>query len=105
MKKQIILLVFSVVILSAIVIAATLQWEREVLTCSDSDGGLNFNITGTASGLTLTGMNYSYTDFCTGQSTVNEYACSSNNGTFLQLWQQDCSTFGLDCCNGHCGKC
>ena len=89
--------VLIIVTLSAIVYAATLQWQRQVSTCTDTDGGLNFNVTGTASGVTLFGANYSFTDYCVNNNMLGEYACSTVNGTYLQFWHQGCN-----CVTGHC---
>ena len=84
----------------AIVFAATLERQFQVQTCSDSDGGLVFNVTGTVSGIKLSGANYSYTDFCKDTTKILEYTCFSNGtNNFVQGWSENCTN---GCANGHC---
>lgn len=97
-KKIILASIFSLVILSAFVYAAILIGEREVLTCSDSDGGIDFGTFGNVSGITLGGSPYSRTDFCLNSNTAREYACASNaTGVFVQLWSENCTCSGGVC--------
>jgi hypothetical protein len=63
--------------------------------CSDSDGGLNYNLPGT-----VVTNNNNYTDFCNATSTtlLNEYSCS---GTSMAVSQYNCPQ-GCDLSIGAC---
>ena len=44
-------------------------------SCTDTDGGFVLDVQGTVFGMSF-GVPYNYTDFCTGNNSVNEYYCS-----------------------------
>ena len=91
------------VLLAGAVLAATFIEQRKVLTCADTDGGVVTNVTGTVSGVTLVGGNYSLTDLCKTNTTLYEYACLTNaNGTYYQVWSENCASLGKTCLNGRC---
>ncbi len=96
----------SLFALAALVLAATLVQEEEVISCTDTDSGLNFTVKGTIFGLNLTGGNYTFTDKCKANNiTLHEGACffdASSNKTFAQVWSQNCSDFNMTCTNGKC---
>jgi hypothetical protein len=49
-------------------------------SCTDSDGGINENITGTVSEYyPQTGYTYNSTDFCSTNSTLNEFYCGGGD--------------------------
>jgi len=71
--------------------------------CSDSDGGVNLAVQGTARTYTIARNGSqstisSSTDTCTNSTTVTEYACTSN---VITSTQGACST-GTTCVNGAC---
>ncbi|MBS3092014.1 hypothetical protein J4466_01200 [Candidatus Pacearchaeota archaeon] len=98
-------IILLMIVLSAFVVFAWVKYSSwEVKTCTDSDGGLNKTIQGTAYGLLLDNQNYSFTDYCTQNNTVLvEFACSYNNpvynnsNTSLEMWFEPCT-----CSNGRC---
>ncbi|MEK6861315.1 MAG: hypothetical protein AABY07_05065 [Nanoarchaeota archaeon] len=59
--------------------------RRDNETCTDSDGGINYFVKGTA----RRGSNYA-TDFCMSNITLKEYYCSFNN---IGSVNQSCSVF------------
>ena len=65
-KNKILLFIFGVIAFSALVYAAFLISEEEVLTCSDTDGGVVVNVTGTISGQKLAPNfpDHTKTDLC-----------------------------------------
>lgn len=81
-----------------LVTAATLVKTKQVASCFDSDGGLNFTIQGNTTGMYLNNVTYSFNDYCYGNSTLREYSCSLVNGTaYVNLWEENCT-----CVNGAC---
>jgi hypothetical protein len=69
-------------------------------SCGDTDGGLIYNVTGTASGY-YGGLPYSYTDSCASGTNLNEYYCS---GTLGSSTAYACTDMGADyaCSEGKC---
>lgn len=65
-------------------------------SCSDSDGGVKYNVKGTVSGYYL-GKPYSHTDFCTGD-LLTEYFCSAYYGRKYY----NCVYTGKKCIDGAC---
>lgn len=65
------------------------------LTCTDSDGGINYYTFGIVT-LTNGSYNYNYTDYCSGNTTLYERYCS---GTQLKTTTHNCTYL----CNT--GKC
>ncbi|MFH1520113.1 MAG: hypothetical protein ABID61_00560 [Candidatus Micrarchaeota archaeon] len=63
---------------------------QQVITCSDSDGGINYNVKGTATNGTLT-----QTDVCSGDDVL-EYSCVGND---IYKLSQYCM---YGCSDGHC---
>lgn len=73
-------------------------------TCSDTDGGRNFLVRGTVSGILQTGLPYNLTDYCTSGTHILEYLCS---GSTPQSYLVGCSAPagvgpGYICQNGAC---
>ena len=66
-------------------------------SCTDTDGGTNYNITGTVSGY-MNNTQYSYTDYCSG-SILREYYCS---GTIPLSSMYPCNITARQCINGAC---
>ncbi len=66
------------------------------VTCTDSDGGLNYQLKGNISGKNASGQSYSYADSCIGNSVV-EYACKQSNYNVTIV-----SCFMETCINGAC---
>jgi hypothetical protein len=69
-------------------------------SCSDTDGGRNYTVTGTVSGY-YGGLPYNYTDFCNSTSVLTEYFC------IAQYWKYSNITCGVNgtgttCSNGKC---
>ncbi len=56
------------------------------VTCTDSDGGLNYSVKGDTFGISIDGSTWNKTDYCDG-SLVHEYDCngslSGNGGSFV----------------------
>jgi len=94
-KRLIFSFVLVVLFSSVFVFALTLLREVPVASCTDSDGGLNVNITGTISGATLNGTNFTRTDYCGTNITLIEFACF--NSTLAQEWSENCN-----CSSGRC---
>jgi len=69
-------------------------------SCSDSDGGQIYNVTGTVNG-TYNGTPYSYTDYCASGTNLNEYYCS---GTSNASTVYACTNMGANytCSSGKC---
>ena len=70
--------------------------KQQVATCTDSDGGLNYYVSGRAYGQFSNGTNYSYNDTCVNSTRLTEWSCSSgvansNTGNYCSL-----------CANGAC---
>lgn len=67
-------------------------------SCSDTDGGNNINVQGTASGY-YNNNPYSNADYCVDTGNVMEYYC---NGNSEASQQQSCGTdgYGSNYCNG-----
>ena len=90
-------------IFTTLIYAFTLVQETEVLTCTDTDYGLNESVRGTISGLTLQNKTYNKTDYCATQVsnlTLVEYACSYSNTTVkAQRWTHNCTN---GCSVGKC---
>jgi len=100
MKTKIALITLGIVFLSTVAIALTLITEREVLTCTDTDGGIDLTLQGVISGQRLTGGNYSHTDYCLNDSVIREYACGfKGNSTYTQQWEEsrNCTCSGGAC--------
>jgi hypothetical protein len=67
-------------------------------SCSDTDGGMVYTIKGTVSGY-YNSKQYSYTDYCTSNTVLKEYYCSSK----LQYsTSYTCSGTTNACVNGAC---
>ncbi len=91
-------------LLAAVVFAATtLHTEQQVLSCTDSDGGLNYNVDGNISGNDLNGTPYYFSDRCKDSDVLKEGACRVDNGTvYAQIWFHNCSDENKTCSNGRC---
>ena len=63
------------------------------IQCTDTDGGQNFDLQGTASG-----ANGNFTDICLGGNDLLEYYCESNNVTVTNITH----ACGVGCQNGAC---
>ncbi len=76
--------------------------------CSDSDGGVNYNVKGTATGISSSsGGEASRTDYCLsggsfppGSVFVMETYCNINN--YLDEHYYDCAKIGKECIDGAC---
>lgn len=103
MLQKTILGTFILVILIAMVYAFTLVQETKVLTCDDTDYGLNESVRGMIYGLTLTNQTYNATDYCAGKisnQTLVEHACYYGNNTVkAQKWLHNCTN---SCFAGKC---
>src|SRR3989344_6200666 len=71
--------------------------KQQVATCTDSDGGLNYYVSGRAYGQFSNGTNYSYNDACVNSTRLTEWSCSSgvansNTGNYC----------GSNCSSGAC---
>ena len=106
MKKNIGFVILGLLlILATVVVAWTLRQERQVMTCADTDGGLNEFVQGTSYGLDLNMNQYSRTDYCTNYYNLMEFACdnSTMNATYAQAWMHNCNTTNTTrCLNGAC---
>ena len=68
-------------------------------SCGDTDGGYVTTVRGTVSGY-LNGQQYSSTDYCVTNTTVNEYYCSGN---YAYDYSTSCITNStVRCSNGVC---
>ena len=65
--------------------------------CSDTDGGVVFDVQGTVSGYD-NGSPYNYTDYCNG-TMVMEYYCSGND---WYTYPESCNGNYTTCSNGAC---
>jgi len=65
--------------------------------CSDSDGGLNANQSGTASGRNGLGINGSWSDYCSGSVSLFEYYCDAGG-----IVQQNYIACPSNCISGQC---
>jgi hypothetical protein len=70
--------------------------SNQVPTCTDSDGGLNYYIKGTANNT----QGSTGADSCTSSATVKEYYCDSYTGQVLSI-NHNCLS-GESCVNGAC---
>lgn len=105
MKSKPLFVVLLMALLATFVYAAlNLVYEKEVQTCTDSDFGLNFSVTGTINGTALNGNPYSFTDVCKANNiTVREGACRFNaTAVYAQVWEKDCSDLNKTCMLGRC---
>ncbi len=68
-------------------------------SCSDTDGGIIYNVTGTVYVDSGNGTNYSVTDYCINNSTLREYYCVDPN-LGNASWVQYTCPFG--CSAGAC---
>jgi hypothetical protein len=66
--------------------------------CTDSDGGINYNLKGIVSGI-MNDNSYNYTDSCSG-NTLTEYACSIGNESYSTAY--NCNLTNRNCSNGAC---
>ena len=68
-------------------------------SCSDTDNGVNINVTGTTSGY-YNNNPYSNSDYCVGSEAIYEYYCS---GSYEQNNYQSCGTdsYGPNYCSGN----
>ncbi len=111
MKSKLLLGILVASVLAAVVYAAlTLIYEKEVQTCTDTDGGFNFTFQGNVTGLKLDNSTYNFQDECkfngdpSGDNvTVREGVCFVNaTKTFVQVWEKDCTDLNMTCQNGRC---
>jgi len=70
-------------------------------TCTDSDGGWNYGVKGTAVGFTGSGQPYNGTDTCSDSDFITEYACDESN---VVSRYRLCSEqlFNTECVDGAC---
>lgn len=105
-KRNLALGFFAIVAVAVFVSAATLQQERQVSNCFDTDG-LNFTVLGHTNGNELNSSPFNYTDYCFNSNVVVEFACDNrvvngSNQVFVQGWSQNCNNLGLSCVSGKC---
>jgi len=62
-----------------------------VATCTDSDGGRNYYVKGTTSGLNAGGLPASFTDFCDASSRLQEYICGTSGEVLFDYYTCSCS--------------
>lgn len=67
-------------------------------SCTDSDGGINENLTGEIYYFDDTGTQVTHMDTCQNKNTLTEYHCVSNQGQSIQI---NCGT-GRECTAGAC---
>ena len=88
----VIIAIIILIILLGILVFSKASIFRSPTSCSDSDGGKNYNVLGTAD------YNYkNYTDFCLNNSRLLEYYCATN--TSVRSVNYTCQ---YGCSNGAC---
>lgn len=61
------------------------EYQTPPPTCTDSDGGKNYDVRGICNGI-----NGQYTDYCYNSTLLNEYYCGSNNNCYPELKSCPC---------------
>ncbi len=118
MNKKLFLYGFGLMLLSVFayyVYAATLIGQWEVISCNETDAGLDYPNIGTNWG-NLNDANQTFfnvTDYCISNITIGEFVCGSSYGpqyaNISALFSEDCTLVPLNatanatmCINGRC---
>ena len=97
-NKNIFLITLSILFLLSVFVINTKSVNADY--CTDSDGGINYPVRGTATMVRFNNTNLSYTDYCISSSNIQEYFCVNN---FVTSTSQNCRNQGYSgCTRGRC---